>query len=219
MKRDVRMYQADNLYKLLLQDVNDVDISMVDGVKVRKNVYIYDVGDMADNLWYLLYGKVRIGRPTTSGGEVTRAIYTRGNFFGIKAHLFGNKAHDEFSLTTANSLLCKIPLDCVKNGLKHDISFARAFNNIIHERYKKAEHRADILHCSDVQCRVKEFLQYLIPDFGTKFQGGTLINHPYTQNEIAQLLGTSRPTINKVLKELENKGEISFNRKRIVLLE
>ncbi|MFV0483346.1 MAG: Crp/Fnr family transcriptional regulator [Bacteroidales bacterium] len=219
MKRVVRMYNADDLYKLLLQDVDDIDASLLDCVRVLKGELVYDVGDLADNLWVLLSGKVRVSRRVASGVEVTRAIYVRGDFFGMKALLFGSEEHDECAVATSDSVLCKIPLECVQRGVKEDPSFAKALNVIIHKRYEKAERRADILHCSDIHCRVREFIYSLSAEFGTEFHGGVLINHPYTQNEIAQLLGTSRPTVNKVLKSLESNEEISFNRKRIVLLK
>ena len=49
--------------------------------------------------------------------------------------------------------------------------------------------------------------------------GDHIIKHPYTQKDIASLLGTSRPTLNILLKELKDENYIDFTRKEIRILK
>jgi CRP-like cAMP-binding protein len=41
------------------------------------------------------------------------------------------------------------------------------------------------------------------------------VKHPYTQKDIASLIGTSRPTLNIIINELKEANIIDFNRKEI----
>lgn len=49
--------------------------------------------------------------------------------------------------------------------------------------------------------------------------GDQVIEHPYTQKDIATLIGTSRPTLNTLMNELKEEKIINFNRKEIRLLK
>ncbi|PDS23783.1 hypothetical protein B0A77_09785 [Flavobacterium branchiophilum] len=46
--------------------------------------------------------------------------------------------------------------------------------------------------------------------------GEILVNNPYSQSEIAKLIGTSRPTFNIMMKELENDNYFSLQKGKII---
>lgn len=62
-----------------------------------------------------------------------------------------------------------------------------------------------------------EFLHELCTDYGYDCEktGDKIIHHPYTQKDIASLIGTSRPTLNILLNELKEDNIIEFTRKEI----
>ena len=49
--------------------------------------------------------------------------------------------------------------------------------------------------------------------------GDKVIVHPYTQKDIASLIGTSRSNLNVLMNELKEDKIINFNRKEIRLLQ
>jgi CRP-like cAMP-binding protein len=69
----------------------------------------------------------------------------------------------------------------------------------------------------DSKTRLLEFLQELCTDYGydCNTTGDHIINHPYTQKDIASLIGISRPTLNILMNELKEDEIIDFNRKQI----
>ena len=71
----------------------------------------------------------------------------------------------------------------------------------------------------DTKTRLKEYLNELALDYGYKntVSGDTVIKHPFTQREIASLIGTSRPTLNILINELQEEGYLQFDRKEIIL--
>ena len=64
-----------------------------------------------------------------------------------------------------------------------------------------------------------EFLKELAEDYGycCPQTGDTIIKHPYTQKDIAHLIGTSRPTFNSIMNKFKEEKRIDFNRNEIRL--
>lgn len=84
---------------------------------------------------------------------------------------------------------------------------------------KKIERRLEILLFKDAKTRLIEFLNDLKEEFGTQDENGKkVVIHPYTQSDIAKLIGTSRPTLNILLNELKENKVISFGRKKVTFL-
>jgi len=73
----------------------------------------------------------------------------------------------------------------------------------------------------DAKTRLLEFLDELCEEHGVscKETGGTLVEHPYTQKDIANLIGTSRPTLNLIMNEIKDEGLIEFKGKKILFLK
>ncbi|WP_340169693.1 helix-turn-helix domain-containing protein [Lacinutrix sp.] len=69
----------------------------------------------------------------------------------------------------------------------------------------------------DTKTRLLEFLNELCIDYGYNCEktGDHIIKHPYTQKDIASLIGTSRPTLNILINELKEENVLDFNRNEI----
>lgn len=100
-------------------------------------------------------------------------------------------------------------------------TFTLGFYKFINFRIKKLERRLQLLLFKDSKTRLLEFIQELCDDYGYDCEetGNHLIEHPYTQKDIACLIGTSRPTLNIIMNELKDDGIIDFDRKKIQLLK
>ena len=66
-----------------------------------------------------------------------------------------------------------------------------------------------------------EFLDELCSDYGYNCEktGNQVIKHPYTQKDIASLIGISRPTLNILMNELKADNYLDFDRKEIRLFK
>ena len=77
-----------------------------------------------------------------------------------------------------------------------------------------------LLH-KDAKTRLIEFLKELCDEYGhdCKITGNRVVEHPYTQKDMASLIGVSRPTLNVLLNELKVERLIDFNRNEIRLFK
>lgn len=187
----------------------------------KKSDYIYFEQDAANKIYLIDTGKVKIGYYTEEGDEVVKAILTKGEIFGEKAILGVDKRNEFAQSIDNNTSLCPVSKDTMFGLMKDNDSVSFKIYKFIGLRMKKLERRLQLLLFKDVKTRFIEFLNELCEEYGydCEVTGDKVIVHPYTQKDIASLIGTSRPTLNSVMNELKEAKEISFNRKEIRFLK
>ncbi|HLU72859.1 MAG TPA: Crp/Fnr family transcriptional regulator, partial [Nonomuraea sp.] len=72
---------------------------------------------------------------------------------------------------------------------------------------------------TDVPGRVAKQLLDLAERFGTRTEDGMRVHHDLTQEELAQLVGASRETVNKALADFAHRGWLRIEAKAVVILD
>ena len=185
----------------------------------KKGDYIYFEDDIANKVFLVNSGKIKVGYLTEDGEEITTAILSKGQIFGEKA-ILGQEKRNEFAQALDNEVsTCVVSLDMMHELLRRNSEFSISIYKFIGYRFKKLERRLQIMLFKDAKTRLLEFLKELSDDYGFKnaVTGDTVIKHPFTQKEIASLIGLSRPTLNVLINELQNEKVLTFERKQIIL--
>ena len=166
-------------------------------------------------------GKVKIGYYGEGGEEIVKAILTRGELFGEKA-ILGDNVRDEFAQSIDNNTsICPIGVQTMYELMRDNQTFSFKVYKFIGFKFKKLERRLQLLLFKDTKTRLKEFLDELCNEYGYDCPktGDHVIKHPYTQKDIASLIGTSRPTLNILLNELKDEKYIDFRRREIRIIK
>ena len=182
-----------------------------------KSDYIYFEQDASNKVYLIEKGKVKIGYYSETGDEIVKAILSRGEIFGEKA-ILGQRTRDEFAQAMDNSTsICPVGVDTMHDLMRDNENFSFRIYKFIGFKLQKLERRLQLLLYKDAKTRLMEFLQELCDEYGYDCDktGDHLINHPYTQKDIASLIGVSRPTLNILLNELKENNVIDFDRKHI----
>lgn len=185
----------------------------------KKGDYIYFENDVANKVFLVNSGKIKVGYITDDGDEIITAILTKGQIFGEKA-ILGEEKRNEFAQALDNEVsTCVVSLDMMHELLRRNSEFSISLYKFIGYRFKKLERRLQIMLFKDAKTRLLEFLKELSDDYGftNAVTGDTVIKHPFTQKEIASLIGLSRPTLNVLINELQNEKVLTFERKQIIL--
>ncbi|MEP2935011.1 MAG: Crp/Fnr family transcriptional regulator [Gilvibacter sp.] len=185
----------------------------------RKQDYIYFEEDNARKVYLIESGKVKLGYYTEEGEEVIKAILSKGELFGEKA-ILGDDKRDEFAQSVDNATsICPVDVTTMHDLMRDNRSFSFRIYKLIGFRLKRLERRLELVLFKDAETRVQEFLKELANDYGycCPDTGDTVVKHPYTQNDIAKLLGTSRPTLNAILNKFKADDRIDFSRNEIRL--
>lgn len=206
-----------NLFKVLCPHKYKAYKTNHDFDTYKKKDYIYFEKDSANKVYLIEKGKVKIGYYSEEGQEIIKAILTRGELFGETA-IFGDDKREEFAQSIDNTTsICPIDVNIMHDLMRDNQSFSFKVYKFIGFKLKKLERRLQLLLFKDTKTRLLEFLDELCKDYGYDCEktGDKIIHHPYTQKDIASLIGTSRPTLNILMNELKEEKYIEFNRKEI----
>ncbi|WP_179019184.1 Crp/Fnr family transcriptional regulator [Winogradskyella forsetii] len=210
-----------NLFKVLCPHKFKAYKEEHDFCAYKKKDYIYFEADSANKVYLIEKGKVKIGYYSEEGNEIIKAILSKGELFGEKA-ILGAEKRDEFAQSIDNSTsICPISVETMHNLMRNNQTFSLKVYKFIGFKFKKLERRLQLLLFKDTKTRLIEFLDELCNDYGYNCDktGDQIIKHPFTQKDIASLIGTSRPTINILLNELKEENYLDFNRKEIRILK
>ncbi|MDP5082325.1 MAG: Crp/Fnr family transcriptional regulator [Winogradskyella sp.] len=183
----------------------------------RKSDYIYFEDDAANKVYLIEKGKVKIGYYNEDGSEIVKSILSKGDLFGEKA-ILGEEKRNEFAQSIDNNTsICPVGVGTMHDLMRDNRTFSLRIYKFIGFKFKKLERRLQLLLFKDAKTRLFEFLEELCTDYGYNCHntGDSIINHPYTQKDIASLIGISRPTLNILMNDLKEDQIINFNRKQI----
>jgi len=185
----------------------------------KKEDFIYFEKDNANKVYLIENGKVKIGHYTNEGEEVVKAILSKGELFGEKA-ILGEETRNEFAMSIDNKTsICPVGIETMHDLMRDNRTFSFRVYKLIGFRIRKLERRLELIMFKDAETRVSEFLEELAEEYGycCPNTGDTVIKHPYTQKDIAHLIGTSRPTFNSIMNKFKELGQIDFSRNEIRL--
>ncbi len=218
--KNIWYFEDVNLFKILCPHKYPAYKKTHDLSVYKKSDYIYFEEDSANKIYLIDTGKVKIGYYTEDGDEVIKAILSKGEIFGEKAILGINK-RNEFAQSIDNkTAICPVGRDTMYSLMRDNVSVSFKIYKFIGLRIKRLERRLELLLFKDTKTRLLEFLKEMFEDYGYNCEktGDQVICHPYTQKDIASLIGTSRPTLNILLNELKEENIINFSRKEIRII-
>jgi CRP-like cAMP-binding protein len=214
------MFEDVNLYSMLCPHKMDDYKKEHHFKSYRKEDYIYFEEDTANKVYLIEKGKVKIGHYTPDGDEVIKSILSAGDLFGEQA-ILGEEKRQEFAQSLENSTsICPIKATTMHGLMRANTSLSFKIYKLIGFRIKKLERRLELIMFKDAETRVEEFLKELAIDYGKDCPktGDTVIKHPYTQKDIAHLIGTSRPTFNGIMNKFKEDNLIDFRRHEIRII-
>ena len=182
----------------------------------KRNDFIYLDQDDADKIYLIVNGKVKISSYTEEGEEIVKAILTKGEVFGELAAL-GEAKRNDYAQSVSPTTICTVDNQTLQSLLRESKDFSISIYKLAGWRIKKLEHRLSLLMFKDARTRLLEFLKNLGQEQGHCIGNTIEIQHFFTQKDIADLIGISRPTLNSLLNELKNQGVVDFQRKVIRL--
>ncbi len=195
-------------------------------LSLERNETLFDVGDPACELYLIATGRIKLSAPSDSMPATGPGRYQRqsvlsvmgpGQLFG-ELSLFdsGRRSASATALTPTGLLMLRgaefnrIISDCP--------DLARAMLRQLSGRLRRSHERTTGLVLSDVGGRLAQVLLYLGRRFGEPTSEGLLVRHGLTQTELAQMVGSSRETVNKTLTDFTDRGWVRMGHRRVTIL-
>nr|CAA9330213.1 MAG: cAMP-binding proteins - catabolite gene activator and regulatory subunit of cAMP-dependent protein kinases [uncultured Nocardioidaceae bacterium] len=191
--------------------------SMTD-VRLRRGEALFREGDSGDRLYVVTDGKVKLGRSSADGRENLLAILGPGQMFG-ELSLFDPGPRSATATAVTDCTMMSLAHDELLRWLTDQPHVARGLLHQLAARLRKANDVVADLVFSDVPGRVAKALLDLSRRFGRTADDGVHVHHDLTQEELAQLVGASRETVNKALADFAMRGWLRLEPRSVVLMD
>ncbi len=187
-------------------------------VRLSRSQALFTEGDPGDRLYVVTEGKIKLGRSSPDGRENLLAVLGRGEMFG-ELSLFDPGPRTATATAVTTSTVIGLGHDDLEPWLKGRPEVASHLLAALAQRLRRTnEHMADLVF-SDVPGRVAKALLDLARKFGVQSDDGLHVTHDLTQEELAQLVGASRETVNKALADFAGRGFLRLEARAVVLLD
>jgi CRP/FNR family cyclic AMP-dependent transcriptional regulator len=187
-------------------------------VKVSKGQTLFKEGDAGDRLFVVVEGKLKLGTSSGDGRENLLSILGPGDMFG-ELSLFDPGPRTATATAVTDSRVLALANDQVIGWVTaHPQVSLQLLKRLARRLRRTNEVLADLVF-ADVPGRVAKAIMDLGERFGTKKDDGLHVNHELTQEELAQLVGASRETVNKALADFAGRGWVRLEPRAVVVLD
>lgn len=206
------------LFAALDEEAAEVLTAALTTRTVSRGHVIFHEDDPGDRLFIVIDGKVKISRTAPDGRENLLTVLGPGEMFG-ELSLFDPGARTATASAVTESTLASLDHDDLRPLLLARPAVAVNLLQALAQRLRRTNEAMADLVFSDVPGRVAKALLDLAEKFGDEEAEGTRVRHDLTQEELAQLVGASRETVNKALSDFANRGWLRIEGRSVVLLD
>lgn len=186
--------------------------------EAKKGDIIFFSGDVADRIFILKKGAVKIIQEDEAGNEVLKDIIHEGDLFGHLPGFQHQKAKNEYAQAASEQvIICTFTKEDFESVLSQNPGVTLKFVTHIGDKMRTLEHKYNNLVFKDVKSRLLDFLTHYVKEFAMPARPNAAKNH-LTQEDIAQLIGSSRQSVAGLIAELEREGVLKYSRSIIELL-
>ncbi len=179
---------------------------------VPRGTIILNEGDMGDSLFAIASGRVKVFIGDEDGREIILKILSAGDFFG-EMSLIDREPRSASVAAIENTTLKVLSYQAFHDCLSRSPDIATAVMTALAKRLRDADRKISNLALMDVYGRVASTLLEL----AISSDGKLVVGEKLSQQEIANMVGASREMVNRILKDLSDRGYISIESKQITI--
>ncbi|QNA43474.1 Crp/Fnr family transcriptional regulator [Lacibacter sediminis] len=206
----------------LFANATEQSIQQASDLMKVKTIYrneSFGYGDASfSKIFLLIQGKIKIAEINNDdSSELIKDILTAPDIFGDLS-MEGNTVIDEYAeALTANTVVCIFTIGDLKQIMHHNPAIAIAYANLVNKKLRKLESKHSDLVFRDAKSRLIRFIKNWAMTDGNRVGDKIILNNYLTHTDIANVIATSRQSVNVLFNELRDEGLLFYNRKHIEL--
>lgn len=174
--------------------------------------------DDDERLYVVKRGRVRLYRLTPDGKQLTLEILDKGRIVGRMSWL-GQQLTDAYAEAVEDALICSFTPRELKRLIDRFPSVGVNIIRYLSDRLAASEREREVMAFRSVEQRLAARLIELVQRFGQPADGAMAIDARLTQQELADMIGTSRETLATTVTSLRERGVLEMRNQRVVILD
>ena len=185
---------------------------------LKKGKHLFQEGDPGDRLYIVTQGKIKLTHASGDGRESLLMVLGPGDMFG-ELSLFDPGPRTSTAVAITDSEVLGLGNNDLRPWLTGRPEVAQSLLQALAHRLRRTNVIMSDLVFADVPGRVAKALIELGEKFGSRTPAGLMVNHDLTQEELAQLVGASRETVNKALADFASRGWIRLETRSVEIFD
>ncbi len=200
----------------LFQDLPETDLAVMNELAIEKTVtkgtVVLTEGAVGDSLYTIISGRVKVFIGDEDGREIILKMLGPGDFFG-EMSMIDSRPRSASVSALENCTFRVLSHAAFEECLRRAPRIATLVMQSLAKRLRDADRKISTLALMDVYGRVAStLLELAINSNGKKIIGDKL-----SQQDLANMVGASREMVNRILKDLTERGYISIESKTITI--
>jgi CRP-like cAMP-binding protein len=185
--------------------------------KAQKGEIIYFSSSDLPRIFLLKKGNIKIVAVDEDGNETIKDIIQKGDLFGELTLEADSQSNEYAKVLSDDVAICSFLMSDFEDLLLRNPSLALSYTKFVGLKMKRIKNSYANLISKDAKTRLFQFLNDWAEKEGVRTENTVVIDNYLTQNDIAQIICTSRQTATQLLNEMETNGAIRYSRKEIII--
>ena len=185
--------------------------------KANKGEIIYFSSSDLPRIFLLKKGNIKIVTVDEEGNETLKEILQKGDLFGELTLTADNESNEYAKVISDDVAICSFLMSDFEDLLLRNPSLALSYTKFVGLKMKRIRNSYSNLISKDAKTRLYQFIKDWAEKEGKRTENKVILENYLTQNDIAQIICTSRQTATLLLNELEDNGIMHYGRKEIII--
>lgn len=175
---------------------------------------LYHEGKLADTLFLVAHGKVKLLRHSISGDEVVLDLLAQGSLFGGLV-ILGQRRYPQTAVAQTDCCVLAITMADFQHLLRTYPTVALTVLNGVARELEAAHDTIHAISTKPLEARIALALLRLADRLGEADRGGILIQSPLSQQDLAAMVATTAETVSRIISGLRRSGYVETGRQWI----
>jgi CRP/FNR family transcriptional regulator, cyclic AMP receptor protein len=206
----------------LFKELSNRDLAVIGDLTIMRNyskdTVVFMEAQQGEGFYYVQSGKVKILHTSLEGQEQIVHIVGPGEVFA-EVLLFQSSGYPATAVALEDSQIGMIKNHDLEQAVLRYPQLALQLIKILSQKLLQAQQKITTLAFSDTSARTTENLIQLARQYGRQTEQGVEIDLSMTRQELANLVGTSRETVTRVLSAMKKSKMIDLVDHKIIILE
>lgn len=194
-------------------DLEDIASHLIER-RFPKNTTVVEEGLPGDYMYVIRQGRVKVAKASEDGREKIMQFMEAGDFFGEMA-LLSNDPRSASVKTLEPSVLLALSRRDFIEQLRQSPDLALAVIGELTDRLRETNEQASSMSFQGVKDRTRGLFERIARD--DPGREGQRLTPSMTHQQIADMIGTSRETVTRAIKQLKDDGWLDQEGKRYVI--
>ena len=200
--------------------LNQEELNIINNItrvkKFKKDEIIFFEGEIGNYIYIIKSGKVKMLKMNQNGDEQILNIFKNDDILA-EVILFDKENYPATAIALTEVELYSINSKKLSKIFLNHPQITVKVMKVMSSRLRRAQQNIRDFGLKDSKSRLASLLYHLAERHGDRKENEISISLFLTQKELANMIGTTRETVSRSLKNIEKQNIISTSRKEIVI--